>query len=248
MAGQIDLNADLGEGYGQDAALMRLVSSCNIACGGHAGDRTSMRAALIAAREACVAAGAHPSYPDRAGFGRRAVVLEPGHLLEQLVEQVDTLKDLARQEGVALTHIKPHGALYHAAASEAGTAGMMVELMRTSLPSGRLIGPPQGAMRTAAAKSGVAYLSEGFADRAYLDRGTLVPRDQDGAVLDTHDARTQQALDLARLGTVLATSGRRIPLSVQTVCLHGDTPGALESARAVRQALLQAGIAIRAPQ
>lgn len=244
MTGRIDLNADLGEGYGFDGALMRLVTSCNIACGGHAGDPVTMRETLIKARNAGVVAGAHPSYPDREGFGRRAFDVEPGHLLDLLAEQVRALTDLAAQEGVRLAHIKPHGALYHAAAAHRDTAEVIIRLMQACLPDGRLVGPPTGALREAAAEHNIIYHAEGFVDRVYLDSGDLVPRDQDGAVLDTLAARVAQALDLARSGRVTTWSGCRLALPVQTLCLHGDTEGALDTARAIRRNLLGAGIEV----
>ncbi|GAB5458919.1 MAG: 5-oxoprolinase subunit PxpA [Henriciella sp.] len=244
----MDLNADLGEGAPHDAALMTLVSSCNIACGGHAGDAESMLAALTLAKTYNVSPGAHPSYPDRAGFGRRRQTLSPDELESTLTKQIKTLNAIAVQIGTPLTHLKPHGALYNQAAEDAGLASQIARLTQTLLPRAYLVGPPGSALTDAAATCDLKFLAEGFADRAYTEAGTLVPRDEPGAVLGTDSARTQQALSIAQDQCVEAITGKIIPLPAQTLCLHGDSDGALSSARHIAAALNKAGFTLRAPE
>lgn len=247
MTKSIDLNADLGEGASHDAALMTLVSSCNIACGGHAGDAGSMLTALSLAKARNVSPGAHPSYPDRAGFGRTRQILSPDELASTLTKQVNTLSAIAAQVGTRLTHLKPHGALYNQAAGDAGLASQITQLTQTLLPGAYLVGPPGSALADAAAACGLKFLAEGFADRAYTEAGTLVPRGQPGAVLDTDTSRTQQALSIAQDQCVKAITGQIIPLPAQTLCLHGDSDGALSSARHISAALSKAGFTLCAP-
>lgn len=252
MTRAIDLNADLGEGCGDDEGLMAVVTSANIACGGHAGDEASMRAALRLAKAHGVAAGAHPSYPDRENFGRQSLEIEP-HLLKMvLIEQIRRLKHLAEEEGVSLTHIKPHGALYNDAAVDPALATVVAEAARRGVSGAALVGPPRGeatgALAEAAAREGLAYRAEGFADRAYRPDGRLVSRSEPGAVIGDEDARLAQALALARGEPVTSPSGETVSLAVDTICLHGDSPGALESARAIRVALEEAGLRIEAPR
>ena len=248
MTGWIDLNADLGEGMDHDAEIMAVVTSCNIACGGHAGDTNTMQVALTFAKAQRVAAGAHPSYPDREGFGRRKVDISIPDLKAALTSQIEALTTHADQIGIPITHLKPHGALYNEAASDLRLANLIAELTGTLLPRPRLFGPPGSALETAAFDRNIPYLSEGFADRAYTEDGHLVPRDRPGAVLETGAARIAQALSIATTQTVTSIDGKQIPLPVQTLCLHGDSPGALSSARAIRAALEVAGINVRAPQ
>ncbi len=240
----IDINADLGEGGPADAELMAIVSSCNIACGGHAGDADSMTAALLLARKHGVAAGAHPSYPDREGFGRRAHFLQGPKLRASLSQQVLALAALADESGITLKHLKPHGALYHDANNDAELAEMVATLAEES--GLMLVGPPAGELSAAAARRGLAYIAEGFADRAYDVQGRLVPRGQPGAVFDEPEQAVEQALSLALHRAARASGGDEISLQVDTLCLHGDTPGAVALATAVRSALVNHGVAIRA--
>ncbi|MBB4658569.1 5-oxoprolinase subunit PxpA [Parvularcula dongshanensis] len=246
---RIDLNADLGElpgeeGAALDAAIMPLLSSCNVACGGHAGNEETMRRTLAIAKAHGVAPGAHPSYPDREGFGRREVQIGNDALAASLAGQVTALIEAAAATGTALTHLKPHGALYHVAARDERVAATLATI--ASSHGLALVGPPTGALRAAAHAEDLAYLAEGFADRSYQADGTLTPRGRPGAVLTDHKAQARQALSLAR-GRPLDTPGGSVTLRVETLCLHGDTPGAIGAARAIRSALEADGIEIGAP-
>jgi UPF0271 protein len=220
------LNIDLGELPGEDEQLYTLAHVANIACGGHAGDDASMRRALEACARHGTRAGAHPSYEDRENFGRKALDVPPEVMRGQVAAQCARLARLASGEGVPVRHAKPHGALYHSANASSALARAVVEGVVEALGRGiTLIGPGTGALRDAAREAGLAYAREGFADRGTLPDGSLIPRGQPGAVL-TDPAR-------ARENTVrLATGG-----SVDTLCVHGDTPGAVELAREVRATL-----------
>lgn len=247
MTAHIDLNADLGEGMADDKALMALVTSCNIACGGHAGDETTMRAALELARSNGVSAGAHPAYPDKANFGRTPMDLSDAALRKTLADQIARLSEIASSLSVALTHVKPHGALYHRAEGDPAVAELVAQTVAGLDPSLRLVGPPGSALEQAAGAAGLAFLAEGFADRAYDSTGRLVPRSAPGAVLANAEASAAQAVSIATQSHVEAIDGTRIELDVQTLCLHGDTPGALDRARAVRAALEAAGLEVTSP-
>lgn len=246
----LDLNADVGESLGQwrrgnDAAIFNQVSSASIACGFHAGDPRTMRESCAAAAAAGVAIGAHPSYRDLAGFGRQFLDVDPQELRDEVLYQVGALMTIARAEGTSVRYVKPHGALYntivrHRAQAEAVVAAMVD--LRSALPL--LVSPGSEAGRLAAA-SGITVVAEAFADRAYNPDGTLVPRTQPGAVLQDVAAVVTQSLRIAVDREVVATDGTRVPLEVQSLCLHGDTPGAVAMAAAVRAALDSAGVAIR---
>jgi len=248
MIERIDLNADLGEGDPYDAKLMQYVTSCNIACGGHTGDAESMNTALAQAKRNHVAAGAHPSYPDREGFGRRDMDISITDLESSLITQISALKTFAEQRHITLTHVKPHGALYNRAAKDHTLATLLAQVTANLLPDAALVGPPASALEATARAAAINYTAEAFADRAYTDDGALVPRNQPGAVLATDAARTAQALAIASSQTVTSQSGQSIPMRAQTICLHGDSHGALNSAKAIRAALDAAGIDVRAPQ
>jgi UPF0271 protein len=230
----LDLNADVGEGQGDDAALLALVTSANVACGFHAGDARTMRETVRVAAELGVAVGAHPSYPDRAGFGREPRTLPPADVRADVLYQVGALQALCRAAGVALVHVKPHGALYNQAAQDEALAAAIASAAAAVSRDLVLVGlAGSRAMRAAAQAHGLHFAAEGFADRRYRADGTLLPRSEPGAVLTDPAAVAEQALALAQRG------------DVDTLCLHGDTPGALEHARAVRAALAAAGIAVR---
>lgn len=220
------LNVDLGELPGEDAQLYALAHIANIACGGHAGDDASMRHALELCERHGARAGAHPSYEDREGFGRRALDVTPEQLRNQIEAQCARLRALATERRLPVRYAKPHGALYHAANAAPALARAVVDGVVSALGTDvTLIGPGAGALRDAARAAGLSYAREGFADRGTLPDGSLIPRGQPGAVLTDHA--------LARANTVrLATSG-----NVDTVCVHGDTPGAVELAREVRATL-----------
>jgi UPF0271 protein len=228
----IDLNADLGEGDPYDAELLAIVSSCNIACGGHAGDVDSMRATVAAASANDVSVGAHPSYPDRDGFGRRSAYMRGPELRESLIEQISELKSVASKQGVTLTHVKPHGALYNDAVNDRELADLVVDAIAVSSPDAAFVGLPNSEMQSAALARSLTFVAEGFIDRAYLASGQLVARSTPGAVHKSLELVIPQAISLVG--------------KVDTLCIHGDTPGAAESAAAVRDELLKQGIEIRA--
>ena len=247
MSRRLDLNADLGEGCAFDAELMSVVTSCNIACGGHAGDTASMRTALSLAKENHVAAGAHPSFPDRENFGRTKSTLSGAALEDSLREQVAALKSEADALGVSLTHLKPHGALYNMAALDAGLAESVVAVLRDLLPDAALFGPPSSKLQAAANGHNISFVAEGFADRAYEADGRLRDRTLDGAVI--HDAETQsnQALTMATRKEVVTYPGETIALPVETICDHGDTPGAFAAAQSIKATLERHGITLCPP-
>ena len=251
MNRQIDLNADLGEGCGDDEGLMAVVTSANIACGGHTGDEASMRTVLGLAKAHGVAAGAHPSYPDRENFGRKSMKLPRKELWWAIYPQIERLCLLAWEDDMTLRHVKPHGALYHDAAADREVAEVIVEATKLALSGAAnaafsIVGPPGGELAAVAEEKGVPYLAEGFADRAYSADGTLVPRSEDGAVIKDDEARIAQALSLAKGEPVKTITGEMIDLPVQTICLHGDSPGALQSAKEIRAALENAGVSVKA--
>ncbi len=220
------LNIDLGELPDEPEALYRQAQLANVACGGHAGDRASMRRALERCRRFGVGAGAHPAYPDRAHFGRRELALAPGAVRAAVEEQCAALAAVAAEVGVGLGHVKPHGALYHAADRDPALARAVIEGASAALGSGvAVVGPPGGALESVAAELGMRFLREGFADRGLLPDGHLLPRGQPGAVLEDPAAARLQALRLA-------ASGR-----FDTLCVHGDGPAAIPIAAAVRAAL-----------
>lgn len=242
----IDLNADLGEGCGDDAGIMQIVSSCNIACGGHAGDEGSMRAALMLSKENSVSAGAHPSYPDRDNFGRKDLEIDPDALRASLVNQITAIKDIADDIGVSLAHIKPHGALYNFAAKNAGMAHLIAEVTETALPGAALVGPPSSELQKAADARGTRFLGEAFADRAYEGDGSLRARSKPGAVITNEVDCAAQVMQILLEKTVTAYDGSRIPMPAKTICLHSDTPGALTTAKFIRDALKSNEIEVRA--
>ncbi|MEM9377675.1 MAG: 5-oxoprolinase subunit PxpA [Pseudomonadota bacterium] len=243
----IDLNADLGEGGAHDAELMSVITSCNVACGGHAGDRASMETALRLAREHQVAAGAHPSFPDRANFGRSPSTLSGAALARCLQDQVSELKGMAEALGLLLSHVKPHGALYNMAATDPELALTVAEVTETSAPHAALVGPPNSQLQTMAERLGLDFIAEGFADRAYEPDGQLRSRTLDGAIIHAAEKQVEQALEIATRKTVTAFAGAQIPLPAQTICVHGDTPGAFRAAQSIRRAFEREGIRVCAP-
>ncbi len=242
----IDLNADMGEFANNavralEAALMPLLTSCSIACGGHAGDAEAMRITALLAKTHGVRVGAHPSYPDREGFGRRSINIDADELQDALRTQVDTLKTVLAPEGLRLTHIKPHGALYNDAAQDANLARLIASLVTNAT----LVGPPGSALELAALEAGLSFAREGFVDRRYLPSGALTPRSEPDAIIADIGARASQALNIATGAPVTTIDGELI-LMADTLCIHSDSPGALETAKAVRARLQSAGIAVRA--
>ena len=242
----IDLNADLGEGDAFDRELLDVVSSCNIACGAHAGDAASMSATLQAAISKGVAIGAHPSYPDRAGRGRRSYFLAGADLQKSLVNQIDALQSIATGAAATVSHVKPHGALYTDAACDRSLAKLVLAVVQQCAPNAALIGPPNSALELAANEAGIRFVAEAFVDRAYLSTGELVPRSEPNAVHTDFNTITAQAVSLATRHTVTAQDGAVIAVRADTLCIHGDTPNAAEAACAVRDVLQANGVTIRA--
>ncbi|MDM4763794.1 5-oxoprolinase subunit PxpA [Galbitalea sp. SE-J8] len=255
----IDLNSDLGESPAperrggprrlgddaamDDAAMFGLVSSANVACGIHAGDPATMLASARLALEHGVTLGAHPSYRDRAGFGRRAMDVEPHELQAEVLDQVSALAGLASSVGASVAYVKPHGALYNRIALDEEQADAVARAAADAgLP---LLGLPGSAIGRIAVLHGVPFVAEGFADRAYLADGSLAPRSIPGAVIDDPDAVAERAVRMALEHEVESLDGGTIAVHVASLCVHGDTPGAVELARATRDALEAAGVGIR---
>ncbi|HEX8925136.1 MAG TPA: 5-oxoprolinase subunit PxpA [Terriglobales bacterium] len=245
----IDLNADMGESpellaSGADAELMKYISSANIACGGHAGDAGMMRATLLLAKANGVAVGAHPSYPDRENFGRTAMEMPIEALERSVYEQVAALAAIASEVGVTLTHVKPHGALYHACNERDEVARAVAIASLRCNDNLILVGQANSRALVWWCLMGARVASEAFADRAYEPDGTLRKRGLPGAVLASADLAVAQALSIARDGKVISADGTEIALHADTICLHSDTPGAAEFARKMRAALEEAGIEV----
>jgi 5-oxoprolinase (ATP-hydrolysing) subunit A len=227
---RIDLNADLGEGGPDDESLLALVSSANIACGGHAGDEQMMRRTLALAQAAGVAIGAHPGYEDRENFGRKALDLPHEEVRDLVVRQVRALACLAEEIGVSLHHVKPHGALYHQASREPDLAAAVVRGILDVSPGLILYALPQSELAEAGRAAGLCVHHEGFVDRGYREDGSLIPRGEPGAVIEAVDVAVAQALALV--------AGK----TVQTLCVHGDGGSAVPVLRALRKQLESAGV------
>ena len=243
---KINLNADLGESFGpwkmgDDAALLQVVASASIACGFHAGDPMVMWATLKAARAAGVSVGAHPSYPDLQGFGRRAMAMTAAEVEAMLLYQLGALAGLAQAEGSRLTHVKPHGALNNQACEDAPLADAIARATRAFDRELILLAPVCSELYRAAERAGLDVAGEVFADRAYDERGALLPRRMAGAVLHDANEIVAHVLRMLDAGGVLSVGGKRIAARIDSICVHGDSPGAVPAARAVRAALQAAG-------
>jgi 5-oxoprolinase (ATP-hydrolysing) subunit A len=246
----IDLNCDMGESFGRyalgnDAAMLDVITSANIACGFHAGDPSVMRRTVALAATRRVTIGAHPGYPDLQGFGRRAMAMSPDELEASIIYQLGALAAFAGVSGVPIVHIKPHGALYNTAAAADVTAMAVVRAVAAYDPTLIIVTLPGSVLAAAAASLGLQVANEGFADRAYQDNGALVPRARPGALIEDPDVAAARAVRMVTDGVVTTITGNAIPLRVDTLCIHGDTPGAPEIAGNLRQALEQAGIEVR---
>jgi UPF0271 protein len=245
---RIDLNADLGEGFGAwgdaaaDEALLGIVTSANVACGFHAGDPVIMRRVCAQAVERGVAIGAQVSYRDLVGFGRRRIEVAPADLTADVLYQLGALDGFARAAGGTVGYLKPHGALYSAAATDTGQAGALVEALLAWDRPLPVLTLPGSALARAAEAAGLTVVAEAFCDRGYRPDGSLVPRDQPGALLRDPAAIADRALALVTTGTLRAVDGSRLAVRPGSLCVHGDTPGAVEIARAVRDRLAGAGI------
>lgn len=242
---RIDLNADLGESFGawrlgDDKALLEVVTSANIACGFHAGDPHTMLTVVALAAERGVAVGAHVSYRDLAGFGRRFIDIDPDDLRADVIYQLAALSGICATVGTRLAYVKPHGALYNTIVHHPGQAGAVVQAIVEFNPELVLLGLP-GVGLDAAATAGLAVAVEAFADRAYAPDGTLLPRSEPGAVLTDPDAIANRVVRLVTAG-YLSTAEGLLAVKADSVCVHGDTPGAVVIARTVRERLAAAGV------
>ena len=244
---QIDLNADLGEGFGvwrlgDDDAMLDVVTSANVACGFHAGDPATMARVCTAAVERGVVVGAQVGYRDLAGFGRRRIDVDPQDLTADVLYQVGALEAFARAAGTSVRYVKPHGALYNTAADDpiqADAVAQAVAAFGDRLP---LLGLPDSELASAALRHGVPFVPEAFADRAYRPDGRLVPRSEHGAILDDPELVAVRAVAIATEHSVEAIDGSAVPVPAASLCVHGDTPGAVAIAWAVRDALAAADV------
>ena len=242
----LDLNADVGEECGDDAALIPLLTSASVACGGHAGDAAVMRRTLEFCLRHGVTAGAHVSYPDREHFGRRELGLSGAEITAATLEQLRALAAVAQAVGVPLRYLKAHGALYNRMADDAEAADAVLSALKGFDPGLALLTLPGSLADEHARQQGVTAVGEAFADRGYRDDGRLMPRSEPGAVITDAEAVAARALRLAREGIMPSVSGRELRPGARSLCLHGDTPGAVLLARAVRQTLMEAGVELRA--
>jgi UPF0271 protein len=239
----IDLNADVGEGM-DDANLLPYLTSANVACGLHAGDPARMDETVAMALSLGVRVGAHPGYPDRENFGRVRMEMSADSIETLVLYQIAALDGFVRSRGGALTHVKPHGALYHAGAEFPDVARAIAEGIRRLRPSLILVGPAGSLLIEAGREAGLPVAAEAFADRRYLADGSLVPRGSPGAVLSSPEEAVQQALSIARDGVVHTGDGSTVSVRADTLCLHGDTPGAPEFARRIRERFREEGIRV----
>ena len=243
----IDLNSDLGEGFGiwrlgDDDALLDVVTSANAACGFHAGDPPTMRSVAVRATERGVAVGAQVAYRDLAGFGRRHIEIDPAELTDDVVYQIGALDAFCRVAGSRVRYVKPHGALYNRCVVDAEQARAVVTAVREVDPGLPVLGLPGSALLREADRAGLQAVPEGFADRGYTAEGRLVPRGESCALVTEPAAVVERALRMAESGTVAAVDGTVLRVDVRSLCVHGDTPGAVALAQHVRAALEAAGL------
>ena len=245
----IDLNCDMGESFGRwelgaDAEILPHVTSANIACGAHAGDAAVMRRTLRLAKQHGVACGAHPGFADLAGFGRREIPITPADAADLVLWQIGALEAIARSEGVALRHVKAHGALYNMAARDAKLADAIAAAVAQFDRSLLFFGLAGSGMLESGRQAGLTVAAEGFADRAYEPDGSLTPRSVAGSVIQDAGEVVARAVRMVREARVVARNGAEIPLKADTICVHGDTPGAANLARALRAGLEEANIRV----
>jgi UPF0271 protein len=241
----VDLNADVGEGTGEDGELIPLVTSANVSCGAHAGNEIVIAATVRLAVAHAVTVGAHPSFPDREGFGRREMHLPPEELAASLSAQIGLVIEIAAREGARVRHVKPHGALYNMAARDTTLAATVARSVYVVDPSLVLVGLAGSALIEAGRRTGLRTASEVFADRGYRADGTLIARGEPGGILHDPEVVAARALEMAREGTVRAADGERVAVDAETICVHGDTPGAVAMARRIREVLTSAGVGLR---
>lgn len=241
----MDINADLGEGFLFDEELMQMISSCNIACGGHAGTENSMRATIRLAKKHGVTIGAHPSYPNPEFFGRKVMDIAPDMLKRSLQYQILTLINIAKEEGVVVRYVKPHGALYNKAAIDVDIANLLVEVVKEIEPSVGLMGLPGSVLEPIAKKNYIMFLKEGFADRKYHKDGTLVSRNNTLAVINNKEEVWEQVSQVIEKKQLTSIDGVDIATEIQSICFHGDTPEAVELLSYVTQKLQEQNIVVK---
>jgi UPF0271 protein len=249
---KIDLNCDMGESYGAwkmgaDAGVMPFISSANIACGFHAGDPATIRKTVRLAVDSGVAVGAHPSLPDLMGFGRRVMRISPQDMYDLVIYQAGAVEAFARVAGAKLHHVKCHGALYNMAATDEGLSEAMAKAVRDLGGDVKLYALSNSLMMKVAKKQNIPVFGEVFADRGYSDDGTLAPRDKPGGMIEDAATSVKQVLGMIEEGAVISLNGKRVPVSADTLCLHGDQPGAVTFAQALRKVFTEKGIAVAAP-
>ena len=248
MSSSIDLNADLGEGAGHDAELFDLISSASIATGFHAGDADTMHAAVLAAKARGVAVGAHPSLFDRENFGRKEVIVTPDEVFDAVAFQLGVFQAIAEAAGMRPNHIKPHGALYNMAVRDGKIAEAIARATKSLDAKLILFAPENSALARAGESHGLQIAREVFADRNYLADGSLVPRSRADALLNNPEDAAARVMRMLREGKVRSVEGDDVEVRVETICVHGDTPGAVEFARELRSRLESHGVRISAPQ
>ena len=250
MTRQLDLNCDMGESFGaysigDDAAMLKLVTSANVACGFHAGDPVVMRKTIRMARDRNVNVGAHPSFADLYGFGRRRISGEkPEDLETQLIYQIISMRGMCALEGYPMTHVKTHGAIGNMAAADPDLAALCVRAVKAIDPDLIFVTLPYSETYNAARRAGLPVACEIYADRSYTDQGQLTPRSEAGAVIHDPHQSVAQVLDMVVNGYIPTTGGQRLPVEADTLCVHGDTPGAVEICCALRTALEENGVTI----
>jgi UPF0271 protein len=246
----IDINCDMGESFGPwtmgaDEQVMPNITSANVACGAHAGDPRVMRRTVRAAKAHGVSVGAHPGFADLQGFGRREIQADPSEVEDSLIAQIGALVAIARAEGAAVRHVKAHGALYNMAARDRRLADAIARAIRACDPALIMFALPQSGLVDAAVAAGLRVAAEGFADRSYEADGSLTPRSRPGAVIHDPALVVDRAVRMVRDGIVLTPDGKEIPLKIDTICVHGDTPGAAELTKRIRDGLTAAGVQVR---
>lgn len=245
----IDVNSDLGESVadipvGDDEAILDVVSSANVACGFHAGSPHGISATVSQAAARGVTIGAHPAYNDPSGFGRRFIDYDPKQLADEVLYQIGALDAIARSHGSEVRYVKPHGALYNALVRNAEHAQAVIDGLRAFSRSVPLLLLPGSIAAEMAVKAGLQVITEAFADRNYNPDGTLVSRSEDDAVVTDIDAVRSRVIEMATSGTVTARDGSTLRVDAQSICVHGDSPGAVEMAKAIREALDEAGVTV----
>lgn len=244
MRNFIDINVDLGEGFDNEGFIMPFISSCNIACGGHAGDMDTMKATLLLAKSHNVRVGAHPGFPDKGNFGRQVMNLSFDELTECVFEQINSLKNIGQEIGVEIEYIKPHGALYHKVCNDVSYAHWFLNFVKKNFPDLKIMGLPNCLLQELCSANNISYIKEGFADRAYEEDGNLRSRNLPASNLEDSDLIIKQITELIN-GKVKTFSGKTINVQVDSICFHGDHPGSADRISFIVNKLLSEGYEIR---